>query len=377
MSKFYVKTKVYIGKYDLSQSFDDIDRVFIVTDKFMVESGTINYVLDQFKNKKVQVFSEVTPDPDIDLVTRGLKIFNDFGANLLIAIGGGSPIDTAKAMLYFNNKIFDKNNKCKFIAIPTTSGTGSEVTKFSVISDKQKEVKYPLIDEDLLPDIAVLDSDLTLSVPPNVTAHTGLDVLTHAIEAYVSKNANDFTDALSEKAVYLVFNNLINTYKNPSCKESRQAMHNASCLAGMAFDNAGLGINHSIAHILGARLHLPHGLCNAIILPYIIEFNSGLIKGRNCELNGVAGKYDKLAKIFGINTSSKRQNILNFLKDIKKLCKTLDVSNNINDYDISKYNIKKEIAEIAEIAFSDSCTETNPINVNKHDIEKIIINILN
>ena len=247
------------------------------------------------------------------MVTAGISVIMDFKPDAVIAFGGGSPIDAAKAIMYFASRQFDMKD-CPFIAIPTTSGTGSEVSKFAVITDKDRGIKYPLIDDKLLPDYAVLDAELTQSVPQKVTADTGLDVLTHAIEAYVCNEANSFTDALAEKAVKLVYNNLLTAYREPGDLQARQAMHDASCMAGAAFSNAGLGLCHAMAHALGAQAHIPHGRANAILLPYVMSFNAG------CEtkLTETAGRYAELAELIGLKSSSVRQSAINLIRTVRQ-----------------------------------------------------------
>lgn len=242
----------------------------------MHESGRVSYLTDKIKAEgaKWEIFSDVTPDPDIETVTAGVAKILEFQPDTVIALGGGSPIDAAKAIAYFAAKQIDLRD-CPFVAVPTTSGTGNQVSKFAVITDRARGIKYPLSDDTLLPDYAVLDAELTCSVPPKVTADTGLDVLTHAIEAFVCTEANAFTDALAEKSVKLVDHYLLLAYKEPDNREARQGMHNASCLAGAAFSNAGLGLCHSMAHAMGAQFHIPHGRANAILLPVVMSFNAG------------------------------------------------------------------------------------------------------
>ena len=252
MDQFDLHTKILIGGNGLSDVLRNAKRIFIVSDQFMEESGRTSYLTDRFSSlgADFQVFSNVSADPDISMIIEGVSAVLEYQPAAVVAFGGGSPIDAAKAIVFFANREYSMRD-VPFIAVPTTSGTGSEVTKFAVISDREKQMKYPLLDNALLPDYAVLDAELTCSVPPTVTADTGIDVMTHAIEAYICTEANAFTDALAEKAIRLVYENLLIAYKEPHNIQARQNMHNASCLAGAAFSNAGLGLNHGMAHALG------------------------------------------------------------------------------------------------------------------------------
>lgn len=364
MDKFDLHTKILIGGDALAEMLADMQRVFIVTDQFMHESGAVRYLTDQLSaNAQHQIFSDVTPDPDIEIVTAGVGSILYFKPDAVIALGGGSSIDAAKAIMYFAARQFDLRD-VPFIAIPTTSGTGSEVSKFAVITDKAKGIKYPLIDDVLLPDYAVLDAALTKTVPAKITADTGLDVLTHAIEAYVCTEANDFTDALAEKAVKLINQHLLTAYQEPENMKARQGMHNASCLAGAAFSNAGLGLCHSMAHALGARAHIPHGRANAILLPYVMSFNAG------CEttLTDTAQRYAQLSAELGIGASSTRQSALNLIHLVRRLETRMGVPQCLKDAGVTAEQLDEMIDSMADAALADRCTATNPKQVCKEDI---------
>lgn len=365
LDKFDLHTKIFIGSASFDKMLEQRRRVFIVTDKFMHESGRVSYLTDKIKAEgaKWEIFSDVTPDPDIETVTAGVAKILEFQPDTVIALGGGSPIDAAKAIVYFAAKQIDLRD-CPFVAVPTTSGTGNEVSKFAVITDRARGIKYPLIDDTLLPDYAVLDAELTCSVPPKVTADTGFDVLTHAIEAFVCTEANAFTDALAEKSVKLVDHYLLLAYKEPDNREARQGMHNASCLAGAAFSNAGLGLCHSMAHAMGAQFHIPHGRANAILLPVVMSFNAG------CEttLTPVATRYAELASLIGMGATSMRQSALNLIHMVRRLQQRMGVPQCIKDAGVSAEDFEAALDTMADAALADRCTATNLKPCTKEDI---------
>lgn len=316
------------------------------------------------------VFTGVRPDPDVSLIADGLKLYRNSGADVLVAIGGGSAIDTAKGILYFMRKFGNieglEIKKPLFIAIPSTSGTGSEVTDFTVITSEGEKVV--IIDELISPDIAILDSTCIQHVPQRVAADTGIDVLVHAIEAYVSTKATDFTDALAEKAIKLIFENLESLYKDTKNDQARDRVLNASCIAGMAFTNAGLGINHSLAHALGGTFHISHGRSNALLLLAVIEYNA--------ELSGSASgyaaeRYSKLAKILDLPARTRREGTVNFILAIKKLIKALGVEENIRALGVDQIEFEKAVEQMSETAAQDRCTPTNPKQPSKEDLIRI------
>lgn len=276
MEEFGIKTSIHFGKNALEYLKKlQGTRIFIVTDPFMVESGLVENITRYLEKDRCTIFSNVVPDPPLELVTEGVREVIKNKPDTLIALGGGSAIDEAKAIMHFSRQIGNLPHM-EFIAVPTTSGTGSEVTSFAVITDREKGIKYPLVDQSLLPDTAILDASLVKSVPKSVVADTGMDVLTHALEAYVSTKANAFTDALAEKAAVTVLRYLIHSYSNQEDSRAREEMHNASCMAGLAFDRTSLGVNHAIAHNIGGKFKVPHGRTNAVLLPYVIEFNADM-----------------------------------------------------------------------------------------------------
>lgn len=373
MNNFEIKTKIKFGEGSLKALQELKNKnILIITDPFMVKSKAIDKITANLENSTYQVFEDIVPDPPIETIVEGIETFKSVNPNVIIALGGGSAIDASKAIMDFSKKIL-KTNEVEFIAIPTTSGTGSEVTSFSVITDKQKGCKHPLVSDDLLPDVAILDPELVKTVPNFITANTGMDVLTHAIEAYVSTNSNDFSDALAEKAIKLVFKYLVKAYKDGNDIEAREKMHNASCLAGMAFNQASLGINHSIAHVLGGKFHVPHGRTNSILLPHVIEYNSGIVGYSNTNYSDTAIKYAQIAELVGLGSSNVRMGVKNLVNEIKKLQKEMNMPTKLTECKVNASDITKEEREIATLAIKDACTATNP----KVPTEDDIISILN
>ncbi|MGL4344072.1 MAG: 1-propanol dehydrogenase PduQ [Cellulosilyticaceae bacterium] len=372
MSTFEIKTKIEFGQNALD-TIKNIKgkRVFIVTDPFMVKSGTITKITDNLKGETYEVFSDIVPDPPIELVVKGIEAVIQFNPQVIIALGGGSAIDAAKAIMDFAKKIGDLKEMA-FIAVPTTSGTGSEVTSFAVITDKQKGTKYPLVSDELLPDIAILDPELVKTVPPAIVADTGMDVLTHALEAYVSTKATDFSDALAQKAVELVFEYLLRSYKDSNDMEAKEKMHNASCLAGLAFNLTSLGINHAIAHVIGGKLHIPHGRTNALLLPHVIEFNAQIEGFNNTKHTRAASRYAKLAKGVGMQGSNVRMLVKNLIHHIVTMQKAMNMPMTVRACKVepAAFNSVKE--EIAKLALEDACIKTNPRTATAADVLKIL-----
>lgn len=367
MNSFSVRTKIMEGG-GLETLAPKLHKVFIVTDDFMASSGKVSYITEKLDRAgaEYRVFDQVKADPDIGTVTKGVDMIQEFHPDAVIAFGGGSPIDAAKAIVFFAAKTCDMR-ECMFIAVPTTSGTGSEVSKFAVITDPEKEVKYPLVEDSLLPDVAILDAELTVSVPSSVTADTGIDVFTHAVEALVSTAATDFSDAAAEKAIKLVRRHLMTAYHQPGDMAARQGMHNASCLAGVAFSNSGLGLNHGMAHALGARFHIPHGRANGILLPYVMSFNAGCSES----LTPVAKRYAKIARLLGLEATSVRQSALNLIRTARRYVEQLNIPSSIQAAGVDKAEFEAEAEAMAEAALADRCTATNPRPCSKEEILQV------
>lgn len=370
MADFYVKSQIYTGKAGLYDILEGVSRVLIVTDRYMHESGKVSYLTEPLTKSNItyEIFSGVTPDPDISVISEGISIMLALKPQVLLALGGGSAIDAAKAMNFLAMKQ-EVLEKCKLVAIPTTSGTGSEVSKFAVVSDQTKAAKYPLVSDEMMPEAAILDAELVMSVPPAITADTGIDVLTHAIEAFVSLKANDFTDAAAEKAIKLVRSHLLKVFKEPDNKSAREGMHHASCLAGMAFSNAGLGLNHAMAHTLGAHFHIPHGRANGILLPYVMGFNAGC----HDHLTAAAKRYARIARIIRIDGSSARQSAFNVVRTVKQYINKLDMPNTIAGANITRASFDEVLDDMVESALKDSCLTTNPRECTKEDIRNVFL----
>ena len=376
MYKISYKTELHVGKGALQQlSHYKNEHILVVADPFLKTSGTLDAILANFDDSNdIVVFTDIVPDPPIETVVAGIKSAGDKPISIVLSIGGGSAIDASKAMYYFAKKQ-GAFSEAILIAIPTTSGTGSEVTSFSVITDAERGTKYPLVTKEILPDVAILDADLVLSLPGNITADTGMDVLTHAIEAYVSTKATDFSDALAEKAIKLVFEYLPKAYKNGQDVEAREKMHAASTLAGMAFNTASLGINHSLAHAAGAKFHVPHGRLKSILMPHVIQYNAGIeFNNRNRQAidKTVASRYQDIAKLLGCSASSPVSGVRQLVEAIKKLQRKLEMPTSLREYGVKADAFAQYKVEISEAALHDGCTPTNPRVPTAEELLKVL-----
>ncbi|MFX0558715.1 bifunctional acetaldehyde-CoA/alcohol dehydrogenase [Tepidibacillus infernus] len=391
MQWFKIPSKIYFesGSVQYLVKMPEISRALIVTDPMMVKLGYVDRVLYYLRKRQnyvhSEIFSEVEPDPSVETVLKGAELMRQFQPDVIIALGGGSAMDAAKGMWLFyeypgekfehmKQKFMDirkrvykfpkLGEKAKLVAIPTTSGTGSEVTSFAVISDKKNNIKYPLADYELTPDVAIIDPDFVMTVPKSVTADTGMDVLTHAIEAYVSVMANDYTDALAMKAIQLVFEYLPKAYHNPNDKVAREKMHNASCIAGMAFANAFLGINHSLAHKLGGEFHIAHGKANSILLPYVIRYNATkptkFVSFPKYDHFIANERYAKIARMLGLKARTTEEGVQSLIEAIIQLAKELNMPLTIKEAGIDEKTFEAKVEELAEKAFEDQCTTANP-----------------
>lgn len=367
------RTKIIMGEDSLTflNRYRD-ERVFIVADPFIVESGLIKLVTESFhESNTIKIFKEVVPDPPVEKVVAGMAEFMIFKGGIVLAIGGGSAIDQAKAITYFSRQL-QEGAKPICIVLPTTSGAGSEVTSFAVITDQQKEIKYPLVSDQILPDVAILSAHLVAGVPPVVVADSGIDVLTHAIEAYVSTSATVFSDALAEKAFKLVFKYLTDSYKFGTTDLVAKAnMHYASCMAGMAFNAASLGLNHGIAHSAGVQYHLPHGRINSLLLPGVIAFNAELDQPfhNDCKARQ---RYAELASSIGLKGIDNAESTRLLITAISHLQQSINLPQSLKDAGVSSQQIESSMSRLVTGALNDSCTETNPRQPKGQEIEQII-----
>lgn len=404
MQWFKVPPKIYFeaGSISYLSKMPEITKAFIVTDQSMVKLGYVDKIIYQLEKHTnhihFEIFSDVEPDPSFDTIDRGVEAMGQFTPDVIIALGGGSAIDAAKGMwLFYEHPDVDKEGlklkfldirkrtykypklglKAKFVAIPTTSGTGSEVTSFAVITDKNNNVKYPFADYELTPDVAIIDPDLVLTLPKVLTADTGMDVLTHAIEAYVSNMASDYTDGLAEKAGELIHNYLLRAYENGSDKEAREKVHNASCIAGMAFTNAFLGINHSLAHKLGGEFHIAHGRCNAILLPYVIRYNSSkptkFVSFPKYEYYIANEKYANFARKIGLSVENTEDGVEKLINMVNTMNEKLGIPKSFKEYGIDEETYMNKLDNLANNAFEDQCTTANPRLPLVTELKKILI----
>lgn len=392
MQWFKVPQKIYFERNSIEylQSCKSVGKVFIVTDRSMVEFGFLNKITEQLNLRrepvKIQLFAEVEPDPDITTVRRGLELMNTFQPDTIIALGGGSCMDAAKGMWLFyehpevnfddiKQKFMDirkrafkypeLGRKSKLICIPTTSGTGSEVSPFAVISDKANNKKYPLADYSLTPSIAIIDPEFTTNIPAKSTAMTGMDVLTHAIEAYVSCLASDFTDGLALQAIKMVFEYLPRAVKDgPHDLEAREKMHNAATIAGMAFANAFLGMTHSLAHKVGAEFHTVHGYTCSVLLPYVIRYNGEVPTKLSVwpKYNEYCAdrKYQDIAKLLGLKAATPEEGVASLSEAVTNLAKSIGLGTSFKEMGIKKEDWDAKIHDMAVLAYEDQCSPANP-----------------
>ena len=393
MQRFTLPRDLYHGKGSLEElkSLTGKRAIVVVGGGSMKRNGFLDKAVDYLKEAgmEVQLFENVEPDPSVDTVMRGAKAMAEFKPDWIVAMGGGSPIDAAKAMWVFYeypDTSFEDlitpfsfptlRTKAKFCAIPSTSGTATEVTAFSVITDYEKGIKYPLADFNITPDVAIVDPALAETMPQKLTAHTGMDAMTHAIEAYVSTLHCDYTDPLALHAIKLIHNNLKKSYDGDMI--ARDTMHNAQCLAGMAFSNALLGIVHSMAHKTGAAFsggHIIHGCANAMYLPKVIKYNS-----KNEE---AAERYAEIARFIDLKGETTEELVDALIAELRSMNDQLNIPQAIKNYGpggvkadesiIDEKEFMDKLSETAKNAIADACTGSNPRIPTQEEMEKLLV----
>ncbi|HPT12109.1 MAG TPA: iron-containing alcohol dehydrogenase [Bacteroidales bacterium] len=376
MARFTLPRDIYFGKGSLAElkNLRGERAMVVIGGSSMKKNGFLDRTTGYLKEAglKVRIFEGVEPDPSVETVMKGAAAMLDFQPDWIVSIGGGSPIDAAKAMWIFYEHPEAKfedvakpfnipvlRNKARFVAIPSTSGTATEVTAFSVITDYSTQIKYPLADFEITPDIAIVDPELAYTMPATLTAHTGMDALTHATEAYVACNRSDFSDILALKAIQMVKDNLIRSYNGD--KDARDKMHIAQCLAGMAFSNALLGIVHSMAHKSGAVFHIPHGCANAIYLPYVIDYNK----------KEVSDRFAEIARFIGLEGKDDNELTDAFREMVVNLNKQLSIPASLKEYGIKESDFLENLDRISKNAVADACTGCNPRKTEAEDFKKL------
>lgn len=373
MHLFEACPKIYFGEDSLNYLLDiPREKVLLVTDPFMVKSGAVKAVTSRLEQRGADyaVFSDIEPDPSIETVASGLSMFFLHKPGTVIALGGGSAIDATKAMLFFclrfQSEISAGNvQEPLFVAIPTTSGTGSEVTSYAVVSDKQRGVKIPLSDRSMIPDVAILDPEFTKTLPKDMVAFTGIDVLTHAIEAYVNPLHNDFTDMCARDAARKVLRYLPRLYSDVADVKMREKMFTASTLAGLAFTNSGLGVCHGLAHTIGAEFHIPHGKANAMTLPFVIAFNAGL---GHYHKQGIAQRYADLAHNMRVEGHDVTDSCRRLIATVQVLAEWFGVPAGLRACGVSQADYEARRAGAADKVMADATTKANPVPVTREDV---------
>lgn len=381
MTRFTLPRDLYHGKGSLEalKTLEGKKAIICVGGGSMKRNGFLQKAEDYLKEAgmEVKLFEGIESDPSVDTVMKGAKVMEEYGPDWIVAIGGGSPIDAAKAMwvkyeypdITFEEmcKVFGMpklRKKAHFCAVSSTSGTATEVTAFSVITDYEKGIKYPLADFEITPDVAIVDPELAETMPVKLVAHTGMDAMTHAIEAYVSTANCDYTDPLALHAIKMIHETLIKSYNGDMA--ARDSMHNAQCLAGMAFSNALLGIVHSMAHKTGAAFstgHITHGLANAMYLPYVIKYNAK---------DPVAAKrYAEIARRVGLEGSSEQSLINSLCEKINEFNVILGIPATLKEFGIKEDEFKEKVSAVAENAVGDACTGSNPRAIDPATMERL------
>lgn len=377
MARFTLPRDLYHGKGSLEvlKTLKGKRAIIVVGGGSMKRFGFLDRVEKYLQEAGMEtlIFEGVEPDPSVETVMKGAEAMRNFKPDWIVSMGGGSPIDAAKAMwIFYEYPEFtfeqavvpfglpELRQKAKFVAIPSTSGTATEVTAFSVITDYKAKIKYPLADFNITPDIAIVDPELAQTMPAQLVAHTGMDAITHAIEAYTASLRSNFSDPLALKAIEMVRDNLVKSFKGD--EEARNLMHEAQCLAGMAFSNALLGIVHSMAHKTGAVFHVPHGCANAIYLPFVIEYNRSACEDR----------YAYIAKMLGLKGQTDAELTDALIEMINELNTELQIPHTLKEYGVTEEDFKANVKNIAHNAVLDACTGSNPRAIDDAAMEKLL-----
>ena len=357
MERFAIRPEIWFGPGALG-ALERLagKRVLLVTDGFLSSSGLAKRAAERLTGP-VEIFDKVEPDPSLKLVAEGVAALEGFGPDAVVAFGGGSPMDCAKAMCWFSK------GRPPLWCIPTTAGTGSEVTAFAVLTDTERGVKYPLVEEGLLPETAILDPSLLEGVPPKVTADTGMDVLTHAAEAYVAKGSSPFSDALAEKAFALAYERLPAAFVGDLGAKGDMLL--CSCMAGMAFNAAGLGVCHAMAHALGGRYHVPHGRLNAVLLPAVVA----------CNAQTAGERYTALARQAGLGGSAETVALRNLKNGLIRLRRELRLPATLAEAGIAPRDLRRNLGIIVEAALADPCCRTNPVEPTRGMLEELLTEV--
>jgi len=376
MNRFTIPRDLYFGDNAIShlKSIKGNKALLVIGSERLITDGTVPKIQEFLKEAHIEtsVFSGVESDPSIATIKKGVAALNDFLPDLIIGIGGGSPIDAAKAMwLFYEHPDFtfeeaakpfnlpELRQKAHFIAIPTTSGTGTEVTSFSVITDNTTDIKYPIADYNITPDIAIVDTDLVQTMTPNLVANTGMDALTHALEAYVSKARNPITDALAMKSIEMTYANLVKSFQGN--EQARKDMHISQCLAGMSFSNAILGIVHSMSHKTGKIFNIAHGCANAIYLPYVIEFNA----------KNAGDIYADVAKRLGLKGNNTNELVAALIQLIKDFRTSMNMPSTLKEFGLSEKLFIENLDKVSKGAVADPCTGTNPREISVEEMKQL------
>ncbi len=376
MKRFTIPRDVYFGENALDhlKSINGKKAFIVIGSERMVADGTAKLIQSNLQSANIdsELFIGVEADPSVETVMRGVEAMNKYQPDIIIGVGGGSPIDAAKAMwIFYENPNFTfaeaakpfnlptLRRKASFIAVTTTSGTGTEVTAFSIITDEKNNIKYPIADYNITPDVAIVDTNLVQSLSPLLVANTGMDAITHSFEAYVSVVANPITDSLAIKSIEMIVDHVVKSYNGE--KASRDEMHIAQCMAGMSFSNAILGIVHSMAHKTGKLFNIPHGCANAIYLPYVVKYNA----------KEAGARYAQIAKYLGLSGNNTEELVDSLVEKLIDLKAQMNMPKTLKEFGVDEAEFLKQLSVISEAACNDPCTGTNPRTIDPKTMERL------